>query len=135
LILTKINKFVEGDGLNNLANKLGDVVDGLGRAANTFIELLTGERRVTPLKALFGGGFTDEVNDAVITPQGEVVKTNPRDFIIATQNPQQLTSGGKDVMMAEMVSLLRDLKQNGVRSEVNLDGKKVSKQLATSNRY
>ena len=134
-VLTKINKFVEGDGLNNLANKLGDVVDGLGRAANTLIEVLTGERRITLGRALRGKGFTKEVNDAVITPQGEVVKTNPRDFIIATQNPQQLTSGGNDVMMAEMVSLLRDLKQNGVRSEVNLDGKKVSKQLATSNRY
>jgi len=38
-------------------------------------------------------------------------------------------------MMAEMVSLLRDLKQNGVRSEVNLDGKRVSKTLGIANRY
>jgi len=134
-VLTKINDFVSDGGIDFLANKLGGFVDGLGRIANTLIELVSGERRFTPLKALIGQGFTDEVDDAVITPQGEVVKTNPRDFIIATQNPQQLTSGGNDAMMAEMVSLLRDLKQNGVRSEVNLDGKKVSKQLASSNRY
>lgn len=47
--------------------------------------------------ALFGGGGTestgydegasDSINDGVITPDGEVIKTNPADFIMATTNP------------------------------------------------
>ena len=47
--------------------------------------------------ALFGGGGTestgydesasDSINDGVITPSGEVIKTNPADYIMATTNP------------------------------------------------
>jgi hypothetical protein len=127
-VIEKITEFIDSGNFERLVQKLGDGIDTLG-------QLLSGERELSIIKGLRGKGFTKEVDDAVITPQGEVVKTNPRDFIIATQNPQELTSGGNDAMMSEMVSLLRDLKQNGVRSEVNLDGKKVSKQLASSNRY
>ena len=30
------------------------------------------------------------VNDAVITPKGQVIKTNPSDYLIATKTPQTL---------------------------------------------
>lgn len=98
------------------------------------------ERAVDFGGRFFGGGGGGnplfEVDDAVITPQGQVVKTNPRDYIIATQNPRAMISGGgNDIAVTEMIGLLRDLKQNGVRAEVNLDGKKVSRQIALSNRY
>lgn len=139
--LNRITEFVASDDFQTLINGITKFTDGL-------IRLMTGEGELQILKGFRGKGFVSggnstEVDDAVITPQGQIVKTDPRDFIIATQNPQQLTSGapdvitsgGNDAIMSEMVSLLRDLKQNGVRSEVNLDGKKVSKQLASSNRY
>ena len=47
-------------------------------------------------KGLFGGsnGKTTSVGDAIITPQG-VVKTDPKDFIIATKNPGSI--GGKNI--------------------------------------
>lgn len=129
-ITESLEKFFEGgtflriiDGLSGVVDRLGD---GLLRLSDIDLSRSFLGRQV---QKVIG------VDDAVITPQGEVVKTNPRDFIIATQNPQQLTSGGNDIMMAEMVSLLRDLKQNGVRSEVNLDGKRVSKTLGIANRY
>ena len=34
-----------------------------------------------------GIGGTDSINDGVITPNGDVIKTNPADFIMATTNP------------------------------------------------
>ena len=47
--------------------------------------------------AIFGGGGTkstgddggasDSIDDGVITPSGDVIKTNPADFIMATTNP------------------------------------------------
>lgn len=44
-----------------------------------------------------GGGKKKKVNDAVINPSGDIVETNPNDWIIATQNPGALfgnTGGG-----------------------------------------
>lgn len=35
-----------------------------------------------------------QVNDAVITKHGDIVKTSPQDYIFATKNPQALASGG-----------------------------------------
>jgi len=35
------------------------------------------------------------VGDAVITPQGQVIKTDPKDYLIATKTPGTMVSGGK----------------------------------------
>lgn len=32
------------------------------------------------------------INDGIITPQGEIVKTNPEDYILATTNPERMAS-------------------------------------------
>lgn len=40
-----------------------------------------------------GGGKKKKVNDAVINPSGDVVETNPNDWLIATQNPGALFGG------------------------------------------
>lgn len=40
------------------------------------------------------GGKKKKVNDAVINPSGDVVETNPRDWLIATQNPGALFGAG-----------------------------------------
>lgn len=126
-----IIRFLEGPQFTRIANSLGDAVEKLGDLLSAFVE---GRVRFNPITG-FKIKPDTTVNDAIITPQGQVIKTNPRDYIMATQNPQTLVSGGNDVMVSEMIGLLRDLKQNGVRAEVNLDGKKVSKQIALSNRY
>lgn len=34
------------------------------------------------------------VNDAIITPQGDIVTTDPKDYLIATKTPNQLVGGG-----------------------------------------
>ncbi len=52
-----------------------------------------------------GGGKKKKVNDAVIDPSGDIVETNPRDWVIATQNPGALFGG-----------------QNGAGVIVNING-------------
>lgn len=41
----------------------------------------------------FGGGSTGKVDDAIITPNGDVIRTNPNDYLIATKNPSALGGG------------------------------------------
>ena len=53
------------------------------------------------VKALFGYGgdsgyeeeASDSINDGVITPDGDVVKTNPMDYIMAVKNPMDMIGG------------------------------------------
>ena len=69
------------DGLNFISD--------LGRMIWNFIK--------DSLGGIFGGGRgndTQRVEDAIITPGGRVITTNPRDYLIATQNPQNLNTGG-----------------------------------------
>jgi len=37
---------------------------------------------------------SENVGDAVITPQGKVIRTNPADYIFATKNPSRMGAGG-----------------------------------------
>ena len=39
-------------------------------------------------------GTTTKVNDAIITPSGDVISTHPDDYLIATKTPQTLVGGG-----------------------------------------
>ena len=45
----------------------------------------------------FGKGSSRSVNDAVITPTGQVIETNPRDYLIATKNPSMLGGGSSNI--------------------------------------
>ena len=40
-----------------------------------------------------GEGTSDSIDDGVITPNGDVIKTNPADFIFAMKNPMDMISG------------------------------------------
>lgn len=46
------------------------------------------------ISGVIGGGNVESVNDAVITPQGDVIKTNPKDFLLATKTPGELVNAG-----------------------------------------
>ena len=44
-------------------------------------------------------GSKVSVDDAIITPSGQVIKTNPKDYIIATQNPSSLVGSGSGTVV------------------------------------
>jgi hypothetical protein len=52
------------------------------------------------ISSFFGGGSskdskgTTRVNDAIIQPNGHIIQTDPKDYLIATKNPGSLMSGG-----------------------------------------
>ena len=41
-----------------------------------------------------GGGTSKTVNDAIITPNGDIIRTNPSDYLIATKDPGSLGGNG-----------------------------------------
>jgi hypothetical protein len=50
---------------------------------------------VSSVKSLFGkgGGSGSSVQDAIITPNGDIIRTSPADYLIATKNPGSLMGG------------------------------------------
>jgi hypothetical protein len=64
-------------------------------------------------------GSVTAVNDAVISPSGDVISTSPKDFLIATQNPGEL-GGGKPEWVNELITAFKETK------DVYMDGKKVT---------
>ena len=44
------------------------------------------------------------VNDAIITPQGDVVTTDPKDYLIATKTPNQLVNGAGNVTVSPVIN-------------------------------
>jgi len=92
------------------------------------------------LAALQGGfgNFTDTagednnlLNDAIITPDGRVHETNPRDHIIATQDPSGLVGGGNSALIKvqEKTNMLLEQLLNK-QSDVYMDGNKVGTSLS-----
>lgn len=73
-------------------------------------------------------GFVDtvgkvfNVKDAVITPRGDVVKTDPADYLIATKNPGSLMGGGLTLNFAGAVFMGKE----GIAREI---GDEIVKQL------
>ena len=65
---------------------VGGTVDQLQEWSKSFWSSIFGES-ATP----FG---TQSVNDAIISPKGDIISTHPDDYIIATKDPQSLAGSG-----------------------------------------
>lgn len=138
----KIKSFLESGGLNKVVQTLSNAVDKFGEFLNTGLNFkiplsLGGYETVLGI----GGGAPSggrlpvtSANDFILTPQGQVIKTNPRDYIMGTTNPQQMSGGVNNELVVEMMALLKDLRTNGVKATTYLDGRQVSRNLAMMNR-
>lgn len=78
------------------------------------------------LKGFFfgrGGGKVTDVTDAIIKPGGQIIRTDPRDTLIATQNPEELGGGSTGFIFSPTINL------NGpIASE--LDVRRIAEQIA-----
>lgn len=61
------------------------------------------------------------VNDAIITPSGNVVTTHPEDYLIATKNPQNLAAGSSQPIINNIVNNNAGV-QVKQEQKVNADG-------------
>ena len=96
----------------NFFKGLFNAIKGIWDKAKTWVDTYI----VTPIKSFFekikafldklnpakwfGGGSKksgesdDSVTDAIISPNGKVITTDPQDYLIATKDPKSLVSGG-----------------------------------------
>ena len=72
------------------------------------------------------------LNDGIITPDGRIIETNPRDFIIATQDPGGLAGAGDSKAMAAAMTKTNSLLEALLNKESNIfmDGNKVGTSLS-----
>ena len=86
--------------LEDLRNSLADLLE----QART--DALYYEHNLRHKTALgINKGFSHQtVNDAVITPSGKVVTTDPKDYLIATKTPSQLVGGGSNVSVSPVIN-------------------------------
>ena len=76
------------DVINVMLTPLVAIIDGIAKGAKAIGRFFGfGGPEEENGTSTFGVGGTDSINDGVITPNGEVIKTNPADFIMATTNP------------------------------------------------
>jgi hypothetical protein len=74
------------DVINVMLTPLVAVIDGIAKGAKA-IGRFFGFGGPEEEDGTSVGGYQDSINDGVITPSGDVIKTNPADFIMATTNP------------------------------------------------
>lgn len=67
--------------INALSNVISGIIDWISNLGKNLIKLATGKK----------------VGDAIITPKGEIIQTDPADYLIATKNPQSM-GGGQTVI-------------------------------------
>ena len=71
-----------------LLTPLVAIIDGIAKGAKAIGRFFGfGGPEENDGTSTMGMGGTDSINDGVITPNGDVIKTNPADFIMATTNP------------------------------------------------
>ena len=100
-IVTALVKFFTGT-LTGAINGVTDAWQGLAKGLTTVIDALKsvyewGKKAISAASealGLKGGKKEKKVDDAVISPSGDIVSTNPKDWLIATQNPAMLGGGG-----------------------------------------
>ena len=82
----------------------GDFQEGFSKIGEAILETILSPFKWVwnTAKAMFGFGgdstgydeeASDSINDGVITPDGDVVKTNPMDYIMAVKNPMDMIGG------------------------------------------
>jgi len=75
----------------------------------------------------FGGGSSRSVNDAIITPSGQVNETNPQDYLIAKKNPGALGGGSTNITV--------NIQGNADRSVVDEVVRRLQQELRARGTY
>lgn len=119
-VVVGLNKSIESwvkkyliDPIISLFKKIADAIKSAWNAAKS---LVSGEK-----------SKSSSVDDAIITPKGEVITTNPRDYLIATKNPKGLFgSGGTTISNMNVSITVQELNNDLQLREI---ARRVSEQI------
>lgn len=88
----------EDDITQKLKDLKQDLADLLKQAREDAIYYENHLRHTNALSYNSAVSKTTKVNDAIITPQGNVITTHPEDYLIASKNPSGLMGGGSPIV-------------------------------------
>lgn len=71
------------DKFNLMKDVLGNIVDAIKGVANKIRNLIS---NLNPFKS----SKSTKVNDAIIRPDGQIIQTDPKDYIFATKTPEKM---------------------------------------------
>ena len=107
----------ENDAYQKLLKVKQDLSDLLKQAREDAIYY---ETTVRHKKAISANDYlTKSVHDAVITPRGDIVTTDPKDYLIATKTPNTLVGGGAPTINFSVVDKSTGIKVTQQRSTYN----------------
>lgn len=90
----------EAEKLANLKNDLASLLEQARKDA-LYYENNLRHKTALGINASFSH---QSVNDAIITPSGKVVTTDPKDYLIATKTPNQLVGGNAPVNVTPVIN-------------------------------
>ncbi len=96
---------------SNFIDKIRDAIAGIIDRIKNFFSLGRGRNETT-------------VGDAIIRPNGQIIRTDPRDTLIATKNPEDLGGQGVFFTFAPVINLPGPINSS-------LDVRKVAEEIAT----
>lgn len=104
--------------LEDLSDKLADLLDQAREDAGYYERNLR-HRTALGINARYSNKVTS-VNDAIITPSGNVISTAPDDYLIATKTPETLVSPNNNVNVQPKVSVIIN-KNTRANVDVNVE--------------
>ena len=109
----------EDDTYQKLLKVKQDLADLLKQAREDAIYY---ENTVRHKKAISANDYlTKSVHDAIITPRGDVVTTDPKDYLIATKTPRTLVGGGAPTINFNVIDKSTGIKVTQQKSTYNED--------------
>lgn len=116
----------EDDGreqrIQNLKDALSDLIDQAKTDAEYYERNLLHKNALSANEAV----STRSVNDAIITPSGDIVTTHPDDYLIATKTPGSLVGAGKTSVTLQVNPVVINQSSAGVTAKTeareNSDG-------------
>lgn len=100
--------------LEDLKNNIAELLKQAREDAIYYEKTLRHKKAVSANEA-----FTKSVNDAIITPRGDIVTTDPKDYLIATKTPKTLVGGGAPTINFSVVDKSTGIKVTQQRSTYN----------------
>ena len=106
------------DKTKRLEDLKDDLADLLRQARNDAIYYENTLRHKKAISANNALTMTS-VHDAVITPSGQVVKTDPKDYLLATKTPKTLVGGGSPTINFNVIDKSTGIRVAEQRSKYN----------------
>ena len=100
----------EEQRIQNLKDALADLIDQAKTDAEYYQKNLMHKNALATNESISTRSY--DVNDAIITPNGNVVSTHPDDYLIATKTPEQFLNGGSSGVNLQVNSIINNNSSN-----------------------